>query len=365
MWERVNENNDETTQTVLHRPRLLAGTAAGEGMKKVDIAQVAKQARVSTTTVSRVLNEVATVSEDNRRRVLDAIRQLKYHPNPNAQHLASGKTDTAGIIIPRFEGVFHSYYALQVIKGIGIAAERNRYNLLLHVSNGTSLVNLASVAGLLFVDITGCEELLDRALDEQVPIVVLNHYIEELPVSCVAVDNRLAAQHVVDYLTRLGHKDIAIITGDLKTQSGLDRLDGFLKALKSHQLPVHDDYIRHGDYGLPSARAAAEALLSLPNRPTAIFACSDEMAVEAINIALAKGVRVPEELSVVGFDDNPIAEHGRVPLTTVRQPLSDMGRQGLELLIQQAKGKRSSPTKLLMPTELVERQSCRQTWLER
>jgi LacI family transcriptional regulator len=89
------------------------------------------------------------------------------------------------------------------------------------------------------------------------------------------------------------------------------------------------------------------------------------MAVEAINIALAKGVRVPEELSVVGFDDNPIAEHGRVPLTTVRQPLSDMGRQGLELLIQQAKGKRPGPIKLFLPTELGERQSCRQTWLER
>jgi LacI family transcriptional regulator len=96
-----------------------------------------------------------------------------------------------------------------------------------------------------------------------------------------------------------------------------------------------------------------------------VFAGSDEMALEIINAALAKGVRVPEELSIVGFDDNPIAAHARIPLTTVRQPLSDMGRTGFDVLRQQMNGKKQAVTKLLLPTELVERQSCRQTWLER
>ena len=334
-------------------------------MKTINIAEVARSAQVSTTTVSRVINAVPTVSEDNRRRVLEAIRRLNYHPNRNAQRLASGRTNTVGIIIPRFEGIFHSYYALQVIKGIGMAAERLGCDLLLHVTDGTTFVHASSVDGVLFVDIAGCEELLDRTIDEGMPTVVLNHYLEDLPVSCVAVDNRTAIAHVVEHLVRLGHRDIATITGDLKTQSGLDRLDGFVTAMKARTLPIKDHYIQVGDFGLPSARAAAEALLALKDRPTAVFVASDEMALETIHVALAKRVRVPEELSVVGFDDNPIAAHAQIPLTTVRQPLSEIGRQGVELLFQYLKRKKRAPTKLLLPTELIERQSCRHTWLER
>lgn len=334
-------------------------------MRKINIAEVAKTAGVSTTTVSRVLNQVSTVSEENRRRVLDTMKRLKYHPNPSAQRLASGKTRTIGLIIPRFEGIFHSYYALQVIRGIGSAAERARCDLLLHISESGANATPVVADGLIFVDLFGCEELLDRTLDQGVPAVVLNHYLQELPVSCVAIDNRTAAERVVEYLAKLGHQDIATITGDLKTQAGLDRLDGFVKAMKARSLPVKDSYIRFGDFGLPSARAASEALLSMPDRPTAIFVASDDMAMETLNMAMAKGIRVPEELSVVGFDDGPVASHGRVPLTTVRQPLAEMGRTGLEVLIRQMDGKRQTPTKIQLPTELIERASCRQTWLER
>ncbi len=334
-------------------------------MKRINIAEVAKTAGVSTTTVSRVINGVNTVSEENSRRVQEAIKRLKYRPNPNAQRLASGKTNTVGLIIPRFEGIFHSYYALQVIRGVGMAAEKLRCDLLLHVTDGKSFINTSAVDGVVFVDIDGCEELLDRTMDEGLPTVILNHHLEELPVSCVSIDNKMAAERVVDYLVRLGHRDIATITGDLKTQAGLDRLDGFVKAMKARDLPVRDDYIRFGDFSLPSARAATETLLSLKDRPTALFVGSDEMALEAINVALAKGIRVPEELSVVGFDDNPVAAHGRVPLTTIRQPLDLMGQTGIEMVWQHVGGKKQSPTKVLLPTELIERESCRQTWLER
>lgn len=334
-------------------------------MKKSNIAEVASAAGVSTTTVSRVLNDISTVSEDNRQRVLQAIRKLNYRPNPSAQRLAGGRANTIGLIIPRFEGIFHSYYALQVIRGIGMEAERLRCDLLLHITDGKSFVNPSAVDGVIFMDITGCEELLDRVINERMKAVVVNYYLHELPMSCVAIDNKTAAERVVDYLARLGHREIATITGDLKVQAGLDRFDGFVKALKDRQLPVKDAYIKFADFGLPSARAATEALLKLKDRPTAIFVASDDMALEAINVALAHRVRVPEELSIVGFDDNPAAAHGRVPLTTVRQPLADMGRRALEVLAQEMRGKKNSPTKLLLPTELVERQSCRQTWLER
>jgi len=334
-------------------------------MKKISISEVASTAGVSTTTVSRVINAVPTVSEENRQRVLSAIKKLKYHPNPSAQHLAAGKTNTIGVIIPRFEGIFQSYYALEVLKGVGMAAEQIRCDLLLHITDGRSFVNPSAVDGVLFIDVDGEEELIDRVLEDGLSVVVLNHYLEDLPVSCVAVDNKTAAEMVVEYLVRLGHREIATITGDLRTQAGLNRLDGFVKAMRARDLPLQDAYIQHGDFRLPGARAAAERLFALKNRPTAVFAASDDMAVEVVNVALAKGLRVPEELSVVGFDDNPIAAHGRIPLTTVHQPLSEMGRIGLELLRQHVQGKKQSPNKLLLPTKLVERQSCRQTWLER
>lgn len=333
--------------------------------KHLSIADVAKTAGVSTTTVSRVINAVPTVSEENRRRVLAAIEKLRYHPNPNAQRLAAGKSNTVGLIIPKYEGIFHSYYALQVIRGVGIAAERTRADLLLHITDGETFPAPGVIGGAIFLDLFGCEELLDRTLDAGLPTVVLNHYLEDLPVSCVAIDNETAAERVVAYLADLGHREIATISGDLKVQAGLDRLHGFIKAMQARQLPVRDGYVQHGDFGLPSARAAMETLLKSPHGLTAVFVASDDMALEAMNVALTKGVRVPEELSVVGFDDNPIAAHGRVPLTTVRQPLEEMGRRGLELLIQQMSGKKRNPMKLLLPTELVERQSCRQTWLER
>ena len=339
-------------------------TKVNQGSEVARIAEVARAAGVSTTTVSRVLNAVPTVGEENRRRVLDTIHKLRYRPNPNAQRLAAGRTDTVGLIIPRYEGIFHSYFALQVIKGIGIAAERARLDLLLHITDGATFPVPPSVSGLLFIDVYGCEDLLDRALNEDIPMVVLNHYLEDLPASCVAIDNKRAVERVVDYLVRLGHRDIATITGDLKTQAGLERLDGFVKAMEAHKLSVRNDYIRFADFGLPSARQATDALLKLKDRPTAVFVASDDMALETISVATARGIRVPEELSVAGFDDNPIAAQARIPLTTVRQPLDDMGRRGVEVLIQQIRGKKKTPTKLLLPTELVERQSCRQTWLE-
>lgn len=334
-------------------------------MKRISIEDVAKAAGVSTTTVSRVLNKVPTVTDENRKRVFDVMKRFNYRPNPNAQHLAAGRSNTIGLIIPRYEGIFHSYFALQVIKGVGMAAERTRFDLLLHITDGKTMPVPAAVDGVIFIDLYGCEDLLDRAIDDGIPVVALNHFLEDLPVNCVAIDNVTAAAQAIDYLVKLGHKEIGTVTGDLKTQSGLERLDGFVRAMRDRQLPVKEDYIKFGDYGLPSARHAAEALLKLPKAPTAIFVASDDMALEVINVAQAKGVRVPEELSVIGFDDNPIAAQARVPLTTIRQPLDEMGKIAMDILVQQVRGKKRSPTKIYLPTQLVERQSCRQTWLER
>jgi len=202
-------------------------------------------------------------------------------------------------------------------------------------------------------------------MTQGIPCVIMNHYLQDLPVSCVAVDNRRAAVDVVEYLASLGHQEIATITGHLRTHVGIERLDGYLAAIKGRKLLVKEAYVEHGDFSARSAREPAKRLLSLKDRPTAIFAASDEMAVETIEVAFELGLRVPEDVSIVGFDDSPVASFGRVPLTTVWQPLSGVGEQSVEILHGLVNGKVKPPVKRLLPTQLIKRQSCRQTWLER
>ena len=332
---------------------------------KIDIAQVAKAAGVSTTTVSRVINGASTVSEDNRRRVEEAVKRLKYRPNPAARHLASGRHDTIGLVIPRFTDMFRSYHVTELIKGTGTAADRLKLNLLLHVTDGKSFLDLSTVDGVLFTDIDGNEDQVDMLFDQDIPCVVMTNYIEDLPVSCIAVDNRAASEQVVKYLADLGHRDIATITGHLRTPIGIHRLDGYLKAMKARGVEVKPHFVQRGDYTGPSAREPARRLLTHPDRPTAIFAASDAMAVATMDVAFELGLRVPEDLSIVGFDDSVIAEFAKVPLTTVWQPMSQVGEMSVDVLQKLIVGKQKQPVKTLLGTKLIERQSCRQTWLER
>lgn len=336
--------------------------------KKLNIADVARAAGVSTTTVSRVLNRVSTVTQENRLKVDAAIQQLRFRPNPAARRLAAGQQQTTlGLIIPEFKELFHSFYAIEVIKGVGHAAQGHRVDLLLHLAGEQQREpHIQTVDGLIFVDIYGQEEFLDRMLGEGLPCVVLNHYLEELPVSCIAIDNTLGAKQAVDYLVGLGHRDIGTIAGDLGTQVGLDRLDGFVRAMRTHGLTVQESHIqRADDYSPAAARRAADKVLSLSDRPTALFVASDEMALAAIETAKLRRLRVPEDLSVVGFDDNPVAATSTVPLTTIFQPLRDMCVQGITALLETMQGKRRTPLKIRLPTRLIERQSCRPTSLPR
>ena len=336
--------------------------------KQLNIADVAKAAGVSTTTVSRVLNHVPTVSSDNRAKVEQAVRRLNFRPNVAARRLAAGRQQTTlGLIIPEFHELFQSFYAIEVIKGVGRAAQEHQADLLLHLAGEKKREpNIQAVDGLIFVDVYGQEEFLDRMLADGMPCVVLNHYLDELPVSCIAIDNALGAKQAVDFLVGLGHREIATIAGDLGTQVGLDRLDGYVRAMRSHDLTVPESYVqRADDYSPAAARRATAKLLALKDRPTALFVASDDMALAAIGVAQSHTLRVPEDLSVVGFDDNPVAVAGATPLTTIFQPLRDMAAQGMSVLLETMQGQRKAPLKVRLPTKLIERQSCRQTWLPR
>ena len=160
--------------------------------KKVRIEEVAKAAGVSPTTVSRVINKLPTVKESNRIKVEEAIGKLKFKPDVTAQRLAKGGTDAIGLVIPRYEGIFFSFYAIQIIRGVGMATDNVKLDLLLHLSDGRTPLNAGSVGGVLFADIITNREELDSALINSIPCVVMNHHLDENPeISYIAINNKI------------------------------------------------------------------------------------------------------------------------------------------------------------------------------
>ncbi len=196
-------------------------------------------------------------------------------------------------------------------------------------------------------------------LAAEIPCVVINNLVEDLQVNCIAVDNVGGAEAAVNYLISLGHRKIAHISGDVITQAAAQRLEGYKRALKKNNLPIDEGYIFKTDYSRGQARGAAEKLLRMPEPPTAVFVASDSMALEVMAVAREMGKEIPKDLSIIGFDDNPSGLYGPVALTTVRQPLIKMAEESVKLLntLMTAK-KKEKPKNVVLPAELVIRESC-------
>jgi LacI family transcriptional regulator len=327
--------------------------------KFISIEDVARLAGVSITTVSRVINKLPSVKEKNRKSVLSAIKQLKFQPSVFAQRLATGKSNVVALVIPRYEGIYYSFYALELIRGIGTLCEELKLDLLLHLTDARASFNLKGVGGIIFADIIGNKPQLEEALALGITCVVINNYIEDLETSCIAVDNKGGAEEAVNYLIGLGHRKIAHITGDLTTQAAAWRFEGYKTALAKHSIELREEFIFKTDYSRGQARQSAERLIAMPDRPTAVFVASDSMALEVMTVVRESGRQVPGDLSIVGFDDNPSGLYGPVALTTVRQPLIKMAEESVKELnlLMNTKGKIEFH-KVLLPTELVIRESC-------
>jgi LacI family transcriptional regulator len=328
--------------------------------KTISIKDVARLAGVSIATVSRVLNKLPSVKNKNRTKVLDIIKQLNFQPSVFAQRLATGRSNVVALVIPRYEGIFYSFYALELIRGIGTLCESLKLDFLLHLTDARSSINLRGVGGIIFADIIGNRHQLEEALSAGITCIVINNYVEDLEVSCIAVDNTGGAEAAVNYLISLGHKRVAHITGDLITQAAAQRLEGYKRALKKNNITLREDYIFKTDYSRGQARQAAERLLNISEPPTAVFVASDSMALEVMAVAKELRKEIPKDLSIVGFDDNPSGLYGPVALTTVRQPLIKMAQESVKKLnaLMNPKNK-VKIEKILLPTELVIRESAR------
>jgi LacI family transcriptional regulator len=329
--------------------------------KTISIKDVARLAGVSITTVSRVINKFSSVREKNKIRVLDAIKQLKFQPSVFAQRLATGKSNVVALVIPRYEGMFYSFYLLELLRGVGTLCQVFKLDLLLQITDSRTSLNLRCVGGIIFADIIGNQQQVKEALDSGIPCVVINHLLSDLEVNCIAIDNVGGAESAVNYLISLGHKSIAHITGDVVTQAASQRLEGYKQALQKNKINLDESLIFRTDYSRGQARQAAEKLLKMDKPASAVFVASDAMALEVMNVARELGKRVPQDLSIVGFDDNPSGLYAPVALTTVRQPLVKMAQESVKALNELMHGKKAQKTKkIVLPTELVIRESCQQ-----
>ena len=328
-------------------------------MGNVTIRDIARKAKVGVGTVSRVLNDSPAVSEETRRIVLEAIQELDYAPSPIARRLSLGRTLTIAVVLPfltlpafveRLRGVQHvlanSEYDL-VLYSVGNPTQRDTY------FKDLSRPNRAD--GLLFISLPPNDVQAQRLLRSEVPNVMIGSVHKTL--HHVRVDDfyggELATQHLIDF----GHRDIGLISDYIDTPWHFvpmrERFLGYQKALEDAGIPFNPEFIAQGPHGRDEACTMAMDLLKKPERPSAIFACSDTQAIGVLDAAIKLGISVPDELSVVGYDGIRDAEY--VDLTTVEQPLFDSGVEGARLLLENIADPLPTPKVITLPIELVVR----------
>ncbi len=335
--------------------------------KRVTSHDVARLAGVSRTTVSLVLNNApnAHISPETRRRVLEAARQLNYHPNAVARSLVSQRTMTLGLVLCQTpEQVFADPFLPQVLLGVNTVAQARGYRILLETvadTNGDGYTTLAlekRIDGFILSGPRSNDQALRALHEEGFPIVLLGQ-LRDTDIPFVDVDNEAAAYTAVEHLIRLGHKRIALITnGPLEYTASQDRLAGYRRALEAHGIPYEPCLVAEGAFKEESGQAAMERILTNRPWPTAVFAAGDAVALGAMVALRRRGIRIPEDMALVGFDDIPLAAYVDPPLTTVRLPAYELGREAAKLLIDIVEGVEPEQTRILLETTLVVRASC-------
>jgi len=335
------------------------------------LEEVAKLAGVSRSTVSRVVNQHPNVRPEVRERVWEVIRKTGYQPHAAARSLATRRTRVIGLIIPQaVTTLFTDPYFPILIRGVADACNAHNYHLMLSLFSRRRVQESRARQDLLYQQVLRGryldgvvvssapldDPIFPRLLEDGVPFIIVGRYPHERA-NYVDVDNVAGARMAVEHLLRLGHERVATITGPLNMCSGQDRLEGYRQALAARGIPVDEDLIAEGDFTEQGGQAAMRRLL--PHRPTAVFAASDMMAVGAIKVLREAGLRVPEDVAVVGFDDIPLASMVEPPLTTVRQPIEQLGSMAVELLVSLMENPGEETVhRVVLPTELVIRASC-------
>ena len=331
--------------------------------RSATIIDVAREANVSYSTVSRVLNDYPHIKADKRQRVLDAIDRLGYVANQMARTLAGGQARVVGLLVPDLM----TEYTAQILLGIDEELAISGYDLMLHTTHHertketeyTRTLTQGMTEGLLLLLPLNPDAYLQTLREQQFPYVVIDHQGFDDFSSTVTAANYRGAFEAVNYLIGLGHKRIGFIAGTEATSSARERQEAYSAALAEVGISLDCALIAPGNFDQPGGFKAAQTLLDLAQPPTAIFAANDVSALGAIEAARSRHLRIPEDLSIVGFDDIPRALYSYPPLTTVRQPLTEIGRLATRLLLKHIKNPDQPTERIVLETEFVIRESCK------
>ncbi|MGW7411330.1 LacI family DNA-binding transcriptional regulator [Streptomyces sp. NPDC054863] len=347
-------------------------TRGGRGAGRPTLEEVAARAGVGRGTVSRVVNGSPRVSERTRAAVEAAVAELGYVPNRAARALAANRTDAIALVVPEAEHRFFvEPYFSDILRGVGAALADTEMQLLLTiVGNDRERGRLANylaghrVDGVLVVSLSADDPLPDLLTELGIPAVISGRRSADEPLPWVDADNVSGARQAVAHLAARGRRRIAAITGRLDIYGAQCRLTGYRDGLAEAGLPLDESLVVPGDFTEESGRAAMETLLTRVPAPDAVFVASDVMASGARQVLRARGVRVPEDIALVGFDDSSIARHMDPPLTSVRQPIEEMGRVMAQTLLAEIArpalpvgAPRPPQPQLMLPTQLVPRSS--------
>lgn len=329
----------------------------------VTIKEVAKEAKVSISTVSRVLNNSGYTSEKTRKKVLNAVKKLDYKGSLVAAALTKKQTLTLGLIIPDIKNIFYS----DLTRVIEDEANRHGFNIFLCNTDNNlekeaeyiQLLISKGVDGIIFsTPVEADKNIIElKEKNSDFPIVILGSKIINLNVNEILVDNFDGAYKAVSHLLQLGHKDIAYISGGMDTYAAMQRFKGYKAALSDYGIPVNEDFVIFDNFYIDSGYKNGLNLLQSKHIPTAIFAGNDSIAVGIYKAARELNITIPEQLSVVGFDDSQYAEILYPMLTTIHSPIKELGQRAIEIMVRSIKEKQIYKETLVFSTTFIERES--------
>ncbi|GGA22017.1 LacI family DNA-binding transcriptional regulator [Paenibacillus physcomitrellae] len=326
------------------------------------IVDVAAKAGVSPATVSRVLNRSSGVTEKTRLKVMKAIEELGYHPNAAAKHLRSQKTKTIGVIAQDI----NSTYFTEIIKGIENMAYAQSYRVIICDSENQKekeqeYLNLLldrTIDGLILIaPLIADEEIIELA-DKGYFVAVVGRHIEHERIPCVYTDNVKFSREVVKHLVQQGHRDIVFLNGYPDAVDSFERLEGYLKALRDYQIPFRPEFVENGHFSEIGGYEALKRLVEKKLSFTAVFAANDEMALGVYRACAELGIRIPDQLAVIGVDNNRISKYINPTLSTVSQPKYTMGSILVEKFIDQMNENQFENKRVfVVDSELIVRES--------
>jgi DNA-binding LacI/PurR family transcriptional regulator len=329
---------------------------------KTTIYDVAREAGVSIATVSKVINNTGRISEKTKEKVLKVMKDLNYQPSVVASALTGKRTFTIGLLIPDIANPFFAEIARSVEDrghelGFSVVMCSTDNNIQKE-EKYISLLKQKSVDGIIIA--TGTRNLKiiqEELLAQQIPVALIARDMPALAVDTVLIDDFLGGYQATSHLISLGHKKIAIIAENLNVASSRERIRGYQQALEDAGISFDKNLLLVSDFSVESGKEVARRLLRDSSRPTAIFACNDLLAIGVIQAARELDINIPDDISVVGFDNTILATIIDPPLTTIAQPIQDMGRKVIDLLVKEIHGTKHAKQRIVLLPELIVRKS--------